>query len=138
MTAVRFSLDIAGAYPPEAKLKSWQRTISLQRGVQVEIEDRYEMSEEPGRLTLSLMTPCLVDASQPGGLLLRQAPLAGEMVSGAGRVGYDPAAFDVAVEELQLTDGRLQSAWGPRLFRLLFTAKKPLSVGSWKITVSKE
>ncbi len=136
--AVRFSMDIAGAYPPEAMLKSWQRTISLQRGVKVEIEDRYEMAEEPDKLTLSLMTPCLVDASQAGTLLLRQVQLVGELVSGAGRVGYDPAVFDVAVEEVQVTDGRLQSAWGLRMCRLLFTAKNPLSVGSWKITVSKE
>ena len=94
-SAARFSLDIAGAYPPEAKLKSWQRTLTLLRGQAVELEDRYELAQKPGKLTLSLMTPCRVDASQAGTLALRQAPLAGGLVSGAGKVSYDPAVFAV-------------------------------------------
>jgi hypothetical protein len=136
-SAARFSLDIAGAYPPEAKLKSWQRTLSLVRGQQVELEDRYDLAQKPGKLTLSLMTPCQVDATQAGTLELRQAALTGGQVSGSGKVSYDPAAFEVTQEEIQVKDERLAGAWGNRLCRLLFTVKDPQAQGSWKISVSQ-
>ncbi|MFN2155857.1 MAG: heparinase II/III family protein, partial [Anaerolineae bacterium] len=40
----QFSLDIAGAYPQEAGIKTWARTIDFQRGEQVEIVDLYELA----------------------------------------------------------------------------------------------
>lgn len=134
--SARFSLDIAGAYPPEAGLKSWQRSISLRRGQQVVLEDSYQLAEAPRELTLSLMTPCRVDAGQPGTIRLNPAALAGEWVSGSAQVGYDPAQFSLTVEEITLTDPRLASAWGPRMARLLFTARDPQAQGSWEITVA--
>ena len=74
--------------------------------------DQYEAAEKPASLTLSLMTPCKVDASQAGKLALKQAPLARGRVSGAGTLDYDPAVFTVAVEAIDVKDGRLQSIWG--------------------------
>jgi hypothetical protein len=134
-TSAQFSLDIAGAYPAEAGLKSWRRTVTLRRGQAVEVVDRYEAKQKPASLTLNLITPCKVDASQPGSLALGQAPLAGNTVSGAGMVEYDPAQFSVAVEEIDVTDGRLLGIWGSRLYRLVFSARDPQSSGSWKITI---
>ena len=133
--AAQFSLDIAGAYPAEAGLKSWQRTVTLQRGKAVEIVDRYQTAEKPASLTLSLITPCSVDASQPGRLTLGQSALAGDMVSGAGTVAYDPALFEVAVETIDVADKRLLGIWGSRLYRLVFTARDPQASGSWKIAI---
>jgi hypothetical protein len=135
--SAQFSLDIAGAYPPAAGLKRWQRTVTLQRGRQITIEDAYELAEKPAELTLSLMTPCQVDASQAGKVVLSPAALAGEMVSGAAQLGFDPAVFDVAVEEIPLTDPRLATAWGARMARLLFTARDPSAQGSWKLTITR-
>jgi hypothetical protein len=132
-----FALDIAAAYPPEAKLKTWQRTFTHQRGQGVVVEDSFEIAEKPSELTLSLMTPSQVDASRPGLLVLSPAPLAAEMVSGAGQVAYDPAVFTVVVEEINISDPRLAGAWGARMCRLLFTAIDPQAKGSWKITVSQ-
>ncbi len=37
--AARLKLDIAKAYPPEANLKQWQRTITLRRGREVQINE---------------------------------------------------------------------------------------------------
>jgi hypothetical protein len=135
--AAHFTLDIAAAYPPEAQLKTWQRSFTHQRGQAVEIEDRFEIAEKPSELTLSLMTPCQVDAGQPGRLVLSRVPLAGEMVSGAGQVAYDPDVFSVAVEEIAISDARLAGAWGGRMCRLLLTAKDAQAQGMWKIRVSQ-
>lgn len=133
---VRFSLDLAAAYPAEAGIKTWRRTLDVQRGQQLLVTDAYELAAKPSELTLSLITPCQVDASQPGRLVLSPAPLISEMTSGAGQVSYDPAVFAVRVEEISISDPRLASAWGPRLCRLLFVAKDPQASGSWQIRVS--
>ena len=133
--SAQFSLEIAGAYPAEAGLKSWRRTLTLNRGQSVELVDRYEAGQKPTSLTLSLITPCTVDAAQPGHLKLSQAPLAGEMVSGTGMVEYDPTLFSVAVETIDVADGRLLGIWGSRLFRLVFTVRDPQAAGSWTIAI---
>jgi hypothetical protein len=134
--AASVSLDIAGAYPPEAGLKSWQRRLTLQRGKQIVLEDAYQLAETPRELTLSLMTPCRVDLSQPGQIALSPAPLAGDMVAGQAQLSYDPAVFSVQAEEIALSDPRLATAWGTRMVRLLFTAKAPQAQGSWKIQIA--
>ena len=134
--SVRFSLDIAAAYPAQAQLKSWQRTLTLERGRQLLVADAYEMAAKPAELTLSLMTPCQVDDSQPGLLVLSPAPLVNGLTSGAGKVSYDPVVFSVRVEEISINDARLASTWGQRLCRLLFVAKDPQASGAWQIRVS--
>lgn len=133
--SAQFSLDIAKAFPAEARLKSWRRTVTLRRGKEVEVVDQYEAAEKPASLTLSLMTPCKVDASQAGKLALKQAPLAAGRGSGAGTINFDPAVFTVAVEAIDVQDGRLLSIWGSRLYRLVFTARDPQAAGSWKIAI---
>ena len=133
--SAQFSLEIAGAYPEEAGLKSWRRSVTLRRGQAVELVDRYEAGQKPASLTLSLVTPCQVDAGQPGRLALSPARLAGEMVSGAGTVAYDPDLFSVAVEAIDVTDGRLLGIWGSRLYRLVFTVRDPQASGSWTIAI---
>ena len=130
-----FSLDIAGAYPAEAGIKSWKRTVTLQRGKEIVLEDAYDLSAAPRELTLSLMTASKADVSKAGVVRLSAAPLANGLVSAAGQVEYDPAQFSVKAEEVAVTDGRLTSIWGTRVCRLVFTAKAPQARGAWKVTV---
>lgn len=133
--AASFSLDIAGAYPPEAGLKHWRRSLTLQRGQFVELVDEYEAAAKPQSLTLSLVTPCTVDAAA-GKLSLSASPLAGELRSGAGVIRYDPAVFSAAVEAIEVTDGRLLGIWGSRLYRIVLSVRDPQAKGSWSIRIS--
>jgi hypothetical protein len=131
-----FTLDLAGAYPPEAHLRTWMRTLTLERGKQVELIDAYEFTRVPAHLTLSLITPCTVELATPGTIRLVEAALAGGRVSGAGRIAYDPACFGVSVEEIPLADPRLSGAWGGRLARLLFNALRPGKQGQWLLRIA--
>jgi hypothetical protein len=54
--SVSLGLDIAGAYPPEAAVKSWKRTVTLRRGKDVVIRDRYILKEAKKELQISLMS----------------------------------------------------------------------------------
>jgi hypothetical protein len=131
----RFTLDIAGAYPPQAKIVRWQRTIALHRGQRVEIVDRYALSGAVGEISMSLLTPCHVTLDGPGKVVLAPATMAGERVSGEGRVTYDAGLFAVSVLEIAIADARLSAVWGERLNRILFTAQSPPQDGVWTFGV---
>ena len=130
-----FSLDLAAAYPPEAHLRAWQRTLTLVRGLRVELHDSYELTQLPTSLTLSLMTPCQVELSEPGQARLEATRLAGGRVSGAGVISYDPACLSPTVETIPIADPRLLGIWGPELRRLVFTAVNPGLQGEWRLQV---
>jgi hypothetical protein len=134
--AVRFSLDIAGAYPPEARLKRWLRTITFQRGQSVLIEDQYELASPAKELTLSLVTPCKVQISAPGELLLSKETLAGGRKSGSGKILYDPGLLAPALETIPITDEQLGSTWGDHLVRILFKAVHPSLSGGWTLQIN--
>jgi hypothetical protein len=88
--AAEFSLDIAGAYPAEAGLESWKRTLRLDRfRNQIEIRERYLLRRAGGRVALTLMTPCVVRVEGGRiGLADRAAVL------------YEAAALSPRVEEI--------------------------------------
>jgi hypothetical protein len=132
-----FSLDISGAYPAEAGLKTWQRQLTLERGKSVKLVDSYEMTAPARELTLSLLTACKADVSLPGKVTLSPAPLAEEMVAGSATVLYDAKKFKVAAEVVQISDERLGAIWGKQLTRLLFTALTPQSKDTWEFTITK-
>ena len=99
----RISLDISGAYPPEADVRSYRRAVSLQRGRHVEIVDTLD-GDRPA--VLSLMT-CLAPTVAPGRIDL--ADLGSIAVDGAG---------SIEIDEIEVDDSRLRSAWPERLYRL--------------------
>jgi hypothetical protein len=137
--SVKFSLDIAGAYPPEAKLKRWLRSLTMQRGEYIQLEDHYELAAPVKTLTLSLITPCHVHLNAPGEICLAESSLVKGRRSGKGKIAYDPAVFNVEVEVISVTDARLQPTWGSRLSRILLTTIRPAMQGDWtlKITLAK-
>ena len=54
-TSAEFSLDIAGAYPQEAQVNSWKRTVTLNRGKGVQVKDVIDL-KKAGSVTQHLMT----------------------------------------------------------------------------------
>ena len=108
--SAEFFADIAAAYPKEAGVEKWVRLIRLDRARnQVRVTDRYTLSA-PGRVEMSLITPCVV---KPGGA---QALL----FEGRGRVTVaGPQTPGFRIEEIPITDARLRSSWGNRLCRVV-------------------
>ncbi len=128
-----FSLDIAGAYPVDAKVGSWIRTIHLLRGKSVELEEKYALKEFVQPFSLNLMTPLWVDTSNPGRILLADAP------SGPGKeaaIAYDASQFNASAQEIKLTDERLKSVWGPRLERIVLLSTSSALTGQYKLTLT--
>lgn len=111
------SLDIAGAYPPEAGLQSWQRQVKLKRGQCVEVVDAWKLTKPAKEIMISLVTACQVEQSAPGKLTLTGAALA-EGPSGVGQISFDPQRFTVTTSAITIGDERLLSVWGSRLTRI--------------------
>jgi hypothetical protein len=129
-------MDIAPAYPAEAGIAEWTRTVGLQRGRQVDISDAFLLKAPTRDLSMNLMTPCEVAEAESGTLRLA-----------CGRVGgrpdlvviarFNPTAQQARVERIELDDRALTSAWGDHLNRIVLTPREAVRQGTWRVTISK-
>jgi hypothetical protein len=117
-----FSLDIAPAYPEEAGVKTWQRTVTLERGRGVVVEDSYTLSKVKEDLRLSLMSWRRPETIGNGSIRLL-AP-EGEGPLNPVFISFDGSRFRASVETIPLEDAHLRSSWGPTLYRIILTAKE--------------
>lgn len=96
------TLELAGAYPAEAAVKSWKRTVSSAKSGITVIED-FELTESKAPTRLMLMTTN------------RQA---------LQHISYNPNQLETAIEDVShLLDPVLQGMWGKEMYRIVLTAK---------------
>lgn len=105
------SMDLAGAYPAAAGVKTWQRILSFDGG-KLTLRERYALSVRKDTTFLSLITPrktrlekgsiILGTSGEPDGL----------------KISYDPRVFRVVLEAKPLTDPSLLHSWPEGLTRI--------------------
>lgn len=121
-----YSFNIAEAYPKEAGVTSWIRSVTLDRKLnKVVIEENFQL-ERAVPVSLSVITPRVVTPG-PGTLTLALA-------AGQGKptlLKYDAAALTPKVETIKLEDAGLRMSWGPQIYRILLKSKQPVSFGRW-------
>ena len=124
-------MDLAPAYPAEAAVDRWERTVTLDRRARtVSVDERYALREWKAPVRLNLMTPLRPDVSRPGEIRLRE-----DGTNAAYVVRYDPARFDATSEEIPIADARLRPVWGARLARVVLVAKDRALRGEHRFTV---
>lgn len=110
----QLTLDIAGAYPAEAAVKSWKRTvIAMKSGISV-TED-YELSEyhQPTSLMLMTLDP---DALQ--------------------RIHLDSNQLSATIEDISdKLDPLLLHMWGQKMYRIILTVKSAKTKNKIKYTI---
>lgn len=113
------SMELAGAYPPEAGIRTWQRTSTLERGKEVVIRDAWELSavREPVRFTY--MTCREPVAGARGELLLGPAPAMG--LTSRAVLHFDGDRYTAAIERIGIHDPQLRASWGEALWRIQLT-----------------
>ncbi|WJH35390.1 heparinase II/III-family protein [Paenibacillus sp. CC-CFT747] len=133
--SAEFSLELASAYPAEAELTSWRRTIRLDRPAggkaAVHVTDSFSLSGEPADVTLSLMTlqePQLAE----GRFTLAVAP------GMAVRVAFDADRLAAESERIEVGDDKLRAVWGDRVHRVVLRAKEPVSQEQWRLVITQE
>ena len=131
------ALDIAGAYPEKAGVKSWVRTVTLNRGEDITITDTYDLESVSGDIVLNFLTACDAVLQDGGQIALRTSGLSDSRTSGAAQLYYDADKLAASIEEISVEDDRLKGIWGDRLTRILLKVKNPLEKGSWELRITK-
>jgi hypothetical protein len=125
-----FSVDIADAYPDEAKVKSWERTYRLDRGDKFTISDNYELEEvvnEP--TTLNFITSNKVSDNGNGTIDLKGDGFTLQME-------YDNKKMNLKIEEIPITDDKLQRYW-ETITRIVLEVKEPKLKGKNQVIISE-
>ncbi|MEA3226797.1 MAG: hypothetical protein U9Q07_12675, partial [Planctomycetota bacterium] len=128
----RLRMDIAPAYPDRAGVRTWVRTVSLNRGTDIQVVDTFALKQASWDITQSLITPCEVVRNEPGRLVLRDSAEGVELA-----VGYDRDMLTAQIESIPPADDKLAEIWGPRLHRILLTPKSATRSATWTLRFSK-
>jgi hypothetical protein len=100
-----FSTDIAGAYPEDAKVRSWIRSYTLNRGKSFVINDKYDLTAKTGGITsCNLITYCKVTELKTGLLKLEGDGFTINMT-------YNPKIVSPKIEFIEVTDRSLRRYW---------------------------
>ncbi|WP_372633148.1 heparinase II/III family protein [Cohnella sp.] len=127
------AMDISDAYPVEAGIERWRRTVRLVRGCEaaVRVEDEFAMSGGiPADIFHSLMTPCEPRVIEEGTILLEYAP------NRTAYVRYDCRQLRVRIEPIGFMDSRLRRNWGERMHRIVLEEKTPVAEGSRTLAIT--
>lgn len=107
----QLTLDISGAYPAEAQIQQWMRTVKVQKGKRVEITENFALKAYQAPTQLTLLTPI-----EP------QLTKAGIITLGSHTINYNAQQLALEVEDLTtLLDATLRQMWGPHLYRIKMT-----------------
>jgi hypothetical protein len=111
--AAELALDLAAAYPATAGVRSWRRTLRLDRtAALISIHDSWELNQESERSVCYLITqeqPQVAGATitLPSGLVIDiDATVDGTSAGG------------ISVERRDLDDPQLRAVWGEHLYRI--------------------
>lgn len=133
--ASSMSLDISNAYPRNTGLNSWKRTVTLNRGKNVVINDRYDLSKAES-ITQHLMTIYPPEIISPGVLSIPFKGKTGEIRNFS--LAYDAKHMEAQIEKVSLVapeDKGIISKWGDTIYRINFELTDPKDIGSMKFVI---
>jgi hypothetical protein len=126
-----FSTEIAGAYPEAAKVKSWVRSYTLNRGKSFVISDKYELNSITNAETSSnLITYCKVTKVKPGLLKFEGDGFALNM-------SYNPKVVTPEIEFIEITDRSLKRYWPDGVTSIRLKLLNPGMKGGQTVTFIK-
>jgi hypothetical protein len=137
-SSMEFSLDIASAYPPEAQVNAWKRTITFNRGKGVRWKDAVDLAKA-GSVTQHLMTCYPSEITKPGELVIHYQTKDGIKIDFT--VKYDPKQFKASVEKVKLEteeDNGIKSKWGDVIHRINFDLLSPENKNIYTFVVEKQ
>jgi len=137
-------MDLATAYPKEAKINKWRRSLTLQRDKEkIILADDYVLENIPSSLQHIFMTVCEVDISVPGKILLTSQSNKTIKEANPTRliIEYNQALWSVS-NDFPSTEGMEYSSFktkwnGSQVQRILLTSKKLDAKGKYQFTIFK-
>ena len=124
-----FSVNIAGAFPEEAKVDRWIRSYKLE-GKFLRINDAFTLRQTVAPNVVNFLTRGDVKKVSDGKVSIS--------VEGTEALfTYDPKSFAYSIETIEIDDPRLSGVWGNRLYRISLTAKKMVKKGNYSFSIQK-
>jgi len=124
----QLKMNIASAYPDEAGVNSWLRTVRLNRGKDLQIVDSFDLKIQSQDIVQNLMTPCEIIRDEPGQVVLQDPKEQLEMA-----VRYDPQKLSLEHETIDLNDERISAVWGGYLYRIKLSPKAATARDTWTL-----
>lgn len=122
------SMNLATAYPDEAGIARWTRTLTLDRTAnRIHLLEDFQLRKKVP-VQLSFMTPGLPTQGSGKVLFSAAADLARDV-----SLNYDATLIAPVIEKIDLTDDWLVSRWGKTIYRVLLTSVAPTDNGKWAI-----
>ena len=119
----KLTLDIAAAYPEEAKVKSWQRSLSVNKKV-INITEKYELAEYQQPSQLMFITTTKPEVA------------VGKVMLGAHSISFDAQQLAAEVEDIShLLDPLLQRVWGKQMYRIKLTINSRKNINTIKYNI---
>jgi len=125
------TMNLATAYPAEAGIAFWNRSIVLERsGGRVRLSEDFKLQRK-AVVALSFMTPRVPSPGTQGSVVLSMA----DKSSGDVTLRFDASQAVASFEKIELKDADLQRIWGGSLYRVLLTSTAPTDGGAWKMEI---
>lgn len=124
-TFSELSLDISKSYHEKAGVNSWQRTVRLNRGKNVEVDDIISL-KTADKITEHLMTCYPAEVSKPGELVIHYKPK--DAAAKDFVIKYNASQMQPSVEKVKLTameDKGIIEKWGDNIYRINFNVLAP-------------
>jgi len=120
-----FVADIAGAYPKEAAVKTWQRKFVYNNSPNtLTLNESYELTEWKKPFVIHFITVLDESGNKTGELTLKNSKI--QLI-----IQYDQNLFDLNIERQTVEDPILLHAWGDHINRVNLVAKKTSLKGSF-------
>ena len=137
-STVGFSSDIAQAYPPEAGINSWIRTVTLNRGKGVQVKDVTDLNKTES-VTQHLMTCYPVEVTSPGIITIHYKNKDGKEIDFT--IKYNARQMTAKIEKVILEseeDQGVRGNWGDTLQRINFEVTAPKAKDSYLFEIRKK
>lgn len=129
----KLALELAKAYPEEAGIISWRRTVEMNRAKGIEVTDKYLMRDPLKSLSQFFMTVCDADIATPGVIRFRLPD------SSYVTLSYDAVAWKISKEKIELTtpeDKGMISSWaGKDIYRIMLQSTASNKKGTIRYSI---
>lgn len=120
-----FKLDIAGAYPADAKVKTWIRKYKINAKGLI-ITDDFNI-DNPNKENIIHFLLASEPKIENGKVSLN---------NGTHSLTFDIETFDPSIDIIEQDDVKLSNVWGTRIYRLNLKAKNLKTKGNYKFTIN--
>jgi hypothetical protein len=134
----QFSLDIGKAYPEDAAINTWKRTIRLNRGKNVQVTDVINL-KQANEVTQHIMTCYPAEITNEGELIIHYMDK--EEKSHDFIIRYNPKQMEAAVEKIALTtmeDQGIIQKWGDTIYRINFKVISPKATDKFDFKIAEK